>query len=207
MLGWFCPSILCIQVPILLQYSVFWNILIQTAFNFKIASINGMGTRIHRQKAFLCNQSWVPLSLQLNSLFNGFCRLCFHLRAALLQMFHCLTFSFTLYTTCFGLHGHLQVCRMFYFRIPEGICFAGFSCMVLHFARFHLCFPVLFSSLINLLASRQTHTQETAKLTRKQNRNIQMETCKVQPHASKTSEADSFRNTKIKHPTHLKMAM
>jgi hypothetical protein len=25
--------------------------------------------------------------------------------------------------------------------------------------------------------------------------------------ASKTSEADSFRNTKIKHPTHLKMAM
>jgi hypothetical protein len=30
-------------------------------------------------------------------------------------MLHCLTFSFTLYTTCFGLHGHLQVCRMFCF--------------------------------------------------------------------------------------------
>jgi hypothetical protein len=24
------------------------------------------------------------------------------------------------YTTCFGLHGHLQVCMMFYFYIPEG---------------------------------------------------------------------------------------
>jgi hypothetical protein len=34
--------------------------------------------------------------------------------------FHCLAFSFTLYTTCFGLHGHLQVCMMFYFYIPEG---------------------------------------------------------------------------------------
>jgi hypothetical protein len=30
-----------------------------------------------------------------------------------------------LYATCFGLHGHLQVCRMFYFRIPEWVCFAG----------------------------------------------------------------------------------
>jgi hypothetical protein len=26
------------------------------------------------------------------------------------------------YTTCYGLHGHLQVCMMFYFYIPEGIC-------------------------------------------------------------------------------------
>jgi hypothetical protein len=28
-------------------------------------------------------------------------------------------------TTCFGLHGHLRVCMMFYFHIPEGICFAA----------------------------------------------------------------------------------
>jgi hypothetical protein len=54
---------------------------------------------------------------------------------------HCLTFSFTLYTTCFGLHGHLQVCMMFYFYIPEGICFAvfvEFSCTWLYFAHFYL---------------------------------------------------------------------
>jgi hypothetical protein len=38
----------------------------------------------------------------------------------------------------------------FYFRIPEGICFTGFTCTWLHFALFHLCFPVLFSSLILL---------------------------------------------------------
>jgi hypothetical protein len=55
------------------------------------------------------------------------------------------------FTTCFGLHGHLQVCVIcFYFHIPEGICFAGFTCTWLRFARFHLCFSVLFSSL-NLL--------------------------------------------------------
>jgi hypothetical protein len=33
--------------------------------------------------------------------------------------FHC-------FTTCFGLHGHLQVCRIFYFHMLEGFCFAGF---------------------------------------------------------------------------------
>jgi hypothetical protein len=36
-------------------------------------------------------------------LFNGYCRLCFRLRATLL----CFSLSFT---ACFGLHGHLQVC-------------------------------------------------------------------------------------------------
>jgi hypothetical protein len=48
------------------------------------------------------------------------------------------------YTTCFG---HLQVCMMFYFYIPEGICFTAFvalSCTWLHYARFHLCFSVVF---------------------------------------------------------------
>jgi hypothetical protein len=51
------------------------------------------------------------------------------------------------YTTCFGLNGHLQVCMMFYFYIPEEICFAvfvAFSCTWLYFARFHLCFSVVF---------------------------------------------------------------
>jgi hypothetical protein len=51
----------------------------------------------------------------------------------------------------------------FYFRIPEGICFAGFTCTWLHFARFHLCFHALFSSL-NLLflaqADKKTHQHE-----------------------------------------------
>jgi hypothetical protein len=35
----------------------------------------------------------------------------------------------------FGLHGHLQVCMMFHFYYPEGICFAAFlafSCLFLH---------------------------------------------------------------------------
>jgi hypothetical protein len=35
---------------------------------------------------------------------------------------------------------------MFYFYIPEGICFAAFvalSCTWLHYARFHLCFSVV----------------------------------------------------------------
>jgi hypothetical protein len=38
--------------------------------------------------------------------FNGYCRLCFRLRAALLCWF---SLSFATY---FGLHGHLQVCRI-----------------------------------------------------------------------------------------------
>jgi hypothetical protein len=36
---------------------------------------------------------------------------------------------------------------MFYFYIPEGICFAAFvafSCTWLHFARFQLCFSVFY---------------------------------------------------------------
>jgi hypothetical protein len=29
------------------------------------------------------------------------------------------------FTTCFGLHGHFQVCRIFYFYMLEGFCFAA----------------------------------------------------------------------------------
>jgi hypothetical protein len=31
-----------------------------------------------------------------------------------------LRFVVDVHTTCFGLHGHLQVCMMFHFYIPEG---------------------------------------------------------------------------------------
>jgi hypothetical protein len=31
------------------------------------------------------------------------------------------------FTTCFGLHGHLQVCRIFYFDMLEGFYFAAFT--------------------------------------------------------------------------------
>jgi hypothetical protein len=55
-------------------------------------------------------------------------------------------------------------------------------------------------------ANRQTHMQETAKLTKKNtDGNVQsVTTCKKR---QKTSEADSFRNMKIKISTHLKMAI
>jgi hypothetical protein len=54
-------------------------------------------------------------------------------------MFHCLTFS----CRCFTLHvsAYMAIFRRvgcFYFHIPEGICFAGFTCTWLPFARFHL---------------------------------------------------------------------
>jgi hypothetical protein len=49
--------------------------------------------------------------------------------------FHC-------FTTCFGLHGHLQVCRIFYFHMLERFCFAVFSTFFFftwsHSACFHL---------------------------------------------------------------------
>jgi hypothetical protein len=51
--------------------------------------------------------------------------------------FHC-------FTTRFGLHGHLQVCRIFYFHMLEGFSFAAFFGSLplfftwLHSARFHL---------------------------------------------------------------------
>jgi hypothetical protein len=56
--------------------------------------------------------------------------------------FHC-------FTTCFGLHGHLQVCRIFYFLMLEGLCFAVFS----HVVTF-CTFPVLFSSVISVVSLR-----------------------------------------------------
>jgi hypothetical protein len=38
------------------------------------------------------------------------------------------------HTTCFGLYGHLQVCKIFSFFILEGICFAAFvACYIMPF--------------------------------------------------------------------------
>jgi hypothetical protein len=53
-------------------------------------------------------------------LFNGYCRLCFCQRAVLLCRF-----SLSV-TTCFGLHSHLQVCRIVIFICSKRICFAVF---------------------------------------------------------------------------------
>jgi hypothetical protein len=56
------------------------------------------------------------------------------------------------FTTCFGLRGHLQVCRIFYFHILEGFCLAAF--FLPFFSRGHtlhdsICvFSVLFSFVI-----------------------------------------------------------
>jgi hypothetical protein len=38
-------------------------------------------------------------------------------------MLYCL--SLHRFTICFGLHGHPQVCRIFYFHMREGFCFAA----------------------------------------------------------------------------------
>jgi hypothetical protein len=48
-----------------------------------------------------------------------------------------------------------------------------------------------------------THTQERKLTKRKHNRKTQMNARK----GNKRSEADSFRNIRVKHHTHLKMAM
>jgi hypothetical protein len=48
-----------------------------------------------------------------------------------------LRFVVDVHTTYFGLHGHLQVCKILYFFSPEGICFAAFvafvACYIMQF--------------------------------------------------------------------------
>jgi hypothetical protein len=92
--------------------------------------------------------------------------------------FHC-------FTTCFGLQGHLQVCRIFYFHMFEGFCFAAF-----------------FTPTWSHSADKHTRKQETRK-TEKTNGNVQS----VTVWRKKNSKAESFKHMKIKYPTHLKMAM
>jgi hypothetical protein len=75
--------------------------------------------------------------------FAGYAAVCMQLYCRCFTVLHLVV---TVYTTCFGLHGHLQVYRVsFSFYILEGICFAGFACTWLHFARFICVF--LFCSL------------------------------------------------------------
>jgi hypothetical protein len=136
---------------------------------------------------------------------NGYCRLCFRLRAALLYLgFHWLALYVSVYmaifrcvgyfisiclkdsasllflvrcffftwshsacfpfvfcscvvflrhsccflaSICFGLHGHLQVCRIFHFHMLEGFCFAAFLFTWSH----SVCFPFVFCSCVVFL--------------------------------------------------------
>jgi hypothetical protein len=73
---------------------------------------------------------------------------------------------------------------MFHLYIPEGICFAAF--VALSFA----CVQA------NMKKKQQKKTIENMQ---------SITTCKKRQ--QKTSEADSFRNIKVKHRTHLKIAM
>jgi hypothetical protein len=52
--------------------------------------------------------------------------------------FHC-------FTTYFGLHGYLQVCRIFYFHMLEGFCFTAFFCLFFTWSH-TACFPFVFCS-------------------------------------------------------------
>jgi hypothetical protein len=112
-------------------------------------------------------------------LFNGFCRLCFRLRASLLCWF---SLSFT---TCFGLHGHLQVYRIFLFSYAWRIMFRCFFFLPFFHVVTLCAFPslgwvtyevllfiiiyVIFGTVIPFFtcfftcASRQTHTQGNKK--------------------------------------------
>jgi hypothetical protein len=88
---------------------------------------------------------WMADSNSAVMLVYRFSRLCFRLRAALLCRF---SLSFT---TCFGLHGHLQVCSIFYFHMLGGFCFAAFFYLFSHVVTlcmfpfvFFSCFPSLF---------------------------------------------------------------
>jgi hypothetical protein len=78
--------------------------------------------------------------------FNGFCRLCYRLRAALLCC-HCLTLHVSAYMTIF------RCVAYFYFHIPEGLCFAGFLSFLARGYTLHVSscvFLFCFSSLILL---------------------------------------------------------
>jgi hypothetical protein len=99
----------------------------------------------------------------------------------------CSLYWFSLsFTTCFGLHGHLQVCKIFYFCMLEGFCFAAFLfvcllpfyfslpphavtlCMFSICVLFLCCFPSLFLLFPCVCVclqrgSRQTHTQSNNK--------------------------------------------
>jgi hypothetical protein len=72
---------------------------------------------------------------------NGYCRLCFRLRAS----FIVLVFTVSL---CFGLHGHLQVCKIFIFiclKDSASLLFVAFWVCCLFFTWSHTArFPFVF---------------------------------------------------------------
>jgi hypothetical protein len=70
-----------------------------------------------------------------------------------------IVFWFSLsFTTCFGLHGHLHVCRILFICLKDSakllFCFAAFFFSRIHTLHvFHLCFlPVLFFFVIFLVS-------------------------------------------------------
>jgi Na+/proline symporter len=118
------------------------------------------------------------------------------------------------FTTCFGLHGHLQVCRMFYFHMLEGFFFAALFLPFFkwsHSACFHQCFvPVLFSFVIFVVSLCVSENRQTTKK-KQADKHTCKETARITKENSsenqKSSKAESFKHMKIKYPTHLKMVM
>jgi hypothetical protein len=108
--------------------------------------------RITEQISVTCFSVWKKTKLgyfsrwscvlgeQSKILFSGYCRLYFRLRAALLCCFRC-------FTTCFGLHGHLQLSRIFYFHMLGGFCFAAFFLLLFHVVTLCMFQFVFFSSV------------------------------------------------------------
>jgi hypothetical protein len=121
-LGWVCPS----------AVSMSWRG--KKYFSYSLVLV-----------AILTALSWLIHWGSGHSIINGYCRLCFCLRAAYCVGFHC-------FTTCFGLYGHLQVYRIFYFHMLEGFCFAAFFAFFSrgHTLRVSICVFSLFSFVASL---------------------------------------------------------
>jgi hypothetical protein len=99
--------------------------------------------------------AYMAIFRRVGYIYNGYCRLCLCLRAALLYVGFPLSF-----TTCFGLHGHLQVYRILHIFIFKSLrillrCFFFFVrcvffphvvtlCMFSIYVLFLCCFPSLF---------------------------------------------------------------
>jgi hypothetical protein len=99
------------------SYRILSNILISNLSPYLDESIGQHQGWFHRSRSSTdqfynsSNESTMRqrISCSQTSNKNGFCRLCYRLRAALLCY---LSLS---YTTCFGLNGHLQVCSILLF--------------------------------------------------------------------------------------------
>jgi hypothetical protein len=74
--------------------------------------------------------------------FAGYVAVCVQLYCRFFTVLHLVV---TVYTTCFDLHGHLQVCRVFFLLYSLRNLLRWFCLHVVTLCAFHLCFPVLFS--------------------------------------------------------------